>query len=166
MISVRNFCLHFALLTICLPWSGGVSSACDQVGKPEVFGIKDRWEVSGENERKQADFTKACGELIDCYGTEGASKRSCDRVYEKNLKGACKKAFEFKPTAFGDCMEIVDKATGFVMKADGATYRKLQRSAQAEKREADRKARAQARQAKVEERRNKRRDERLKSAGN
>ena len=49
------------------------------------------------------------------------------------------------------------------MKADGATYRKLQRSAWRKNVKRTGKARAQARQAKVEERRNKRRDERQKA---
>lgn len=153
-----------ALWMVCLLEAGPARSACDKNGRQAVFGIEDKWEVPGKSYQGRADFTKACDALLDCYSTEGAIRTACDRIYEKNLKGACRTAFEFKSNPLMHCVKNVDKAVEFVSKADGATYRKMQRAGRAAKREAERKARAQARQARIDERRKKRRAARIRGA--
>ena len=148
--------------TICLLESGAALPACDNIGRPEVFGIGNKWEVPDESLLGRADFSKACDALIGCYSTAGSSKTTCDRIYASDLKSACKKPFEYKAKALGLCLETVNTAIEFVKQGDGSTYRKMQRTAQATKREEERKARADARRARAEERRKQRRDLRLK----
>ena len=157
-----HFWLRFALSAICLFSAGTVRPACDRIGKQAVFGIEDIFEIPEEGHLGRADFTKACDELIACYSAKSAIKTICERTYEKNLKNACRKAFEFRRDPLGECLTTVDNAAKFVAKENGEVYRRMQRTARAREREEERKARAQERQARIDERRKKRRDERIR----
>jgi hypothetical protein len=152
-----------ALWAICLLGSGAAfPAACDSFGRQPVFGIEDVWESSDEGQLGRANFDSSCKELLECYGSDGAIKTGCDRVYEKNLKGACRKAFDTRSKPLGQCMETVNSAVEFVKQSGGETYRKMQRTARTAKREEERKAEDRKRQARADERRKKRKIYRLK----
>lgn len=131
-------------------------AGCDQEGKPEIFLLMDSWHVKGEASLGHVDFENSCDQLIECYSTYKARKRSCDAMYSLNLEKACGKTFGFHPEALARCNSLTDKSVEFVEKEADAIFRKGQRQAGVKQRVVERKKRAEERKTRAENRRERR----------
>lgn len=144
--------LAFLLLaTVCDAMAG-----CDQEGKPEIFLLMDSWRVKGDANLGHADFENSCDELIRCYSTYKATKRSCDAMYSLNLKKTCSKAFGFHPNALASCNNLTERSVEFVEKEANAIFRKGQRQAGVKQRLEERNKRAEKRKTRAADRRKRR----------
>ncbi|MFT4581193.1 MAG: hypothetical protein ACI915_000591 [Gammaproteobacteria bacterium] len=130
-----------------------VQAGCDREGRPDKFGLRDRWEVDNREFLGVAKFSAACDELLVCYEDGSKVKTTCDRIFGRSIKQECRKTFHLHADALAACELSAERSLKFVEKENDALYRKGQRLARANEREAQRKQRAVDRKNRADERR-------------
>ena len=83
--------------------------------------VPDRW--------NRADFTVACRNHDQCYGTCGRSKDDCDRAFHGDLRSACRDAYSswLQRPLRRTCLELANAYHSAVHRMGGDAYRDAQR---------------------------------------
>ena len=152
-----KFLLAFLLLAFAMV--GEAIAGCDRRGGAEMFLLMDSWHLQDQASLGQANFADSCDELLVCYYTYNASKRSCNETYSQSLKKECGKTFGFHPKALAHCNRVTDASAEFIDKEADAIFRRGQRQAGVKHRVEERDQRTEERRNRAADRRERRLDQ-------